>query len=274
MVGGKENGKQDGGTPEPVFEGNITGFEWAAVDGDAGEKCREHAKKQDGKKQGVIQEQGGGAWGVWYFQGGFAAEGAEILRDGLDKQNDQYHRIGVVDVEHEAGAETEEKPLFESAGRPRLVPIREEESDDKRGMGVGPGGIEVHVNGKRAAPPDGDGGEQGPALLDVLAGETERKKDAEKGVEGRGESHGKAVGSGKAVGQHLRTEGAGEKDAAVSEQEKGAPEEGRAHGEMVVEMAGAGSEKGFGLTVFVEAKLAKTGVGGLIVPGEVEIVLD
>ena len=43
---------------------------------------------------------------------------------------------------------------------------------------------------------------------------------------------------------------------------------------MVVEVARGRSKIGFGLAVFVEARLAETIVGMLIVPGEIETVLN
>ncbi len=61
------------------------------------------------------------------------------------------------------------------AGRARLMPIPEEKSDGESGMRVRPRRIEVHVDGQRAGPPDGDSGEERPTLVDVLARETESK---------------------------------------------------------------------------------------------------
>jgi len=60
----------------------------------------------------------------------------------------------------------------------------------------------------------------------------------------------------------------------VGEEKERAPEDGGADGEVVFEMAGGGSKGGLGLAVFVEARAAKTFVGMLIVPGEVQVVLD
>src|SRR6266404_2231143 len=90
-----------------------------------------------------------------------------------------------------------EKPLGKGTGRARLMPIPEEESDGESRMRVRPGGIEIHVDGKRAGPPDGDGGEERAAFADVLAGETEGEQQTQKTVDGGGERHSDAVGSGE-----------------------------------------------------------------------------
>ena len=102
-----------------------------------------------------------------------ASKRREILARRFDGEDGKDHGVGVVDVEHEAGGEREEKPLGKGTGRARLMPIPEEESDGESRMRVRPGGIEIHVDGKRAGPPDGDGGEERPTLVDVLARETE-----------------------------------------------------------------------------------------------------
>ncbi len=60
----------------------------------------------------------------------------------------------------------------------------------------------------------------------------------------------------------------------MREEEKRGPENRGADGEMVVEVAGGRSKGGPGLVIFVEARPAEAGVGGLIVPGEIERVLD
>jgi hypothetical protein len=60
----------------------------------------------------------------------------------------------------------------------------------------------------------------------------------------------------------------------MREEEKRRPENRGANCEMVVEVAGGRSKIGFGLAVFVEARPAETIVGMLIVPGEIETVLN
>jgi len=144
----------------------------------------------------------------------------------------------------------ENQPLREGTRGAGLVPIPEEESHDERGMGVGPGGIEIHVDRQRAGPPDGERGKERPAFFDILARETEGKEQAEKSVERGGEGHGDAVRSGKAVGGNGGTEGAREKDADMSDEEKRRPENRWADCEMIVQMAGGSAEDGFGLVYF------------------------
>src|SRR6266550_7373251 len=60
----------------------------------------------------------------------------------------------------------------------------------------------------------------------------------------------------------------------MREEEKRRPENRGANGEMVVEVARGRSKIGFRLAVFVEARSAETVVGMLIVPGEIETVLN
>jgi len=64
---------------------------------------------------------------------------------------------------------------------------------------VRPRRVEIHINGERAGPPDGDGGKKGPAFLHVLASEAKGEEQAEEGVNGGGERHGDAIGCGKTV---------------------------------------------------------------------------
>src|SRR6266513_1310775 len=60
----------------------------------------------------------------------------------------------------------------------------------------------------------------------------------------------------------------------MREEEKRRPEYRGANREMIVEVARGRSKIGFGLAVFVEARSAETIVGMLIVPGEIETVLN
>jgi len=60
----------------------------------------------------------------------------------------------------------------------------------------------------------------------------------------------------------------------MREEEEGSPEDGGASREMVFEMAGGSAKFELGLAGFVEARTAKTFVGVLIIPGEIETVLN
>ena len=137
-----------------------------------------------------------------------ASERREILARGFDNEDGKDHSVGIIDVEHEADDESEEEPLGQGASGARLVPIPEEKRDGERGVRVGPGGIEIHVDGKRAGPPDRNGSEKRPTLVDVPARETESEEQSEKTVNGRGERHSHTVGSGETVSRNGRTQGA------------------------------------------------------------------
>jgi hypothetical protein len=154
------------------------------------------------------------------------------------------------------------------------VPIPEEEGHGESGMRVGPRRIEIHVDGKRAAPPDGDGGEESPAVGDILAREAKGKKETKEAVEAGGESHGEAVRSGEAVSWNGGAENAGYADGEMGEEKKRSPEKGRTHCEMIVEVTGGGAKNSARLTVFVDPGVTEARVCKLIVAGEIEGVLD
>lgn len=141
-------------------------------------------------------------------------------------------------------------------------------------MSVRPRRIEIHVDGERTGPPDGNGGEKGPTFLDILASETEGQEQTKKRVNASGERHGDAVGGGKTIRGDGGTHRASQKDASMREEEEGSTENSGAGREMVFEMAGGSAIFGFRPTGFVEARAAKTFVGVLIVSGEIETVLD
>ena len=193
---------------------------------------------------------------------------------GFNDENGEHHGVDVIDVDHEAGDQCEEQPLRQGARRAGFMPIPEEESDGESGMRVGPGWIEIHIDGERAGPPNGDGGEEGPAFFDILARETEGEEQAEKTIDSGGEGHGDAVGSGETVGGNGRTEDAREKDAGMCDEETRRPENRGSDGEVVVEVTGARSKEGPWLVIFVKARAAEAFVGMAVVFSEIQIVLD
>ncbi len=120
-------------------------------------------------------------------RGGWGRANSEIiLTERFDRQDGEEHGVGVVNVEHEAGDNRENQPLAERARGTRLMPIPKEKSCYKRGMRVGPRRIEIHVDGERAGPPDGERGDEGPALFHIVASHAEGQKQAEESVERSG----------------------------------------------------------------------------------------
>ena len=198
------------------------------------------------------------------------AEGEE----SFDGEYNEKHGVGVIDVEHEAGDEAEENPLRDGAVVASAQPVREENGDDESGVRVRPGGVEIHVDGERAAAPDAKRSEDGATFGDEFFGETKRKEECEKAVEGGAEGHGEAVGSRKTVGGNGRPKGASDENAGVRGHKEWSPKNGGANGEMIFKMAGGCAEIGARLAGFVEAAFAETGVGALVVGGEIEIVLN
>ncbi len=275
VIGREEHAEENRRGPEPVAEWNISGFERASVNQIAGDESGEKTNEESGGEEKVAEEKFGDAWHYRGLSGGgVMTERGAILAEGFDGEDGEDHGVGVVNVEHEAGDQGEEQPLGERAEGARFVPIPKEKGNGESGMRVGPGGIEIHVDGERTGPPGGERGDKRPALYDILAGDAEGQEQAEKTVEGGGEGDGNAVGSGETVGGDGRTQGAREEDAGMREKKKRRPENRGADGEMVVEVAGGRSKGGPGLVIFVEARPAEAGVGGLIVPGEIERVLD
>ncbi len=206
--------------------------------------------------------------------GGGRAKGEVILARGFDGEDSEEHGVGVVNVEHEAGDEGENQPLAERARGARLVPIRKKQSNGESRMRVGPRRIEIHVDGERAGPPDGEGGEERPALCDILASEAEGQEQAEETIESGRQGHGDAVGSRETVGGDGGTQGVREKDTGMREEKKRHPKNRGADGEMVFEVAGGSTKVGPGLVIFVEARAAEAFVGMLIVFGEIKTVFD
>ncbi len=69
-----------------------------------------------------------------------------ILAEYFDHEDGENHGIGVINVEHESGDRSENKPLGDRARGARLVPIPKEKGHGERGMRVGPRGVEIHID--------------------------------------------------------------------------------------------------------------------------------
>src|SRR6266704_3656134 len=274
VIGREKHGQEVRRKPVPVPEGDIAGFEEVAVNEKAREESGEKTDEESCGEEQVAEEESRDARSGIGRGENAGAEGREVLAEGFDGEDGKKHGVGIINVEHEAGDQGKNQPLREGARGARLVPIPKKKSHRESGMRVRPGGIEIHVDGERTGPPDGERGEERPALFDILACKAEGQEQAEKTVEGGGEGHGDAVRGGKTVGGDGGTEGAREKNARVREKKKRHPENRGADGEMVVEVAGGRSKAGSGLVIFVQARPAKTFVGVLIVLREIEIVLD
>src|SRR5229473_55554 len=101
-----------------------------------------------------------------------------------------------------------------------------------------PGGIEIHVNGKRTGAPDGKSGKKGPAILDIFPGEGIQKKESEETVNSGAKGHGHDVGSGETISWNARAKSVGEKHNGVRRKQKGNPKHGRTDGEEVTDVSG------------------------------------
>src|SRR5580700_4027062 len=141
-------------------------------------------------------------------------------------------------------------------------------------MSVRPRWIEIHVYGKRAAPPDGDGAEKSPSLVDILASHARGEQQPQKAIQRGSEGHCETVRRGEPIRRDVRSERASEQHARVSDQQKRRPENRWPNGEMIVEMTGRRDEKRPGLAIFIEPRLAKAGVSRSVVAVKIEAVLN
>ncbi len=274
VIGREEHGEKDGRAPRPVLERNVAGLERIAVNEITSDESGKKADENDNGEERMAEEELREARGGIGCDGSTGAQGEIILARGFDGQDGEDHGVGVVNVEHEASDCGENQPLRERARGTRLMPIPEKKRHSESGMRVGPGGIEIHINRERASPPNRERGEKRPAVFDILARESKGDKQTEKSVKSGGESHGDTIRSGETVGGDGRTQGAGEENAGVRNEQKGSPENRRTDGEVIIEMAGGSSKAGFGLVIFIEARAAEAFVGVAVILGEVEIVLE
>lgn len=196
------------------------------------------------------------------------------MGESFGHENDEEHGVGVIDVEHQAGDSSKDAPLEQVAVRTGFVPIPKKKRHGEGGVRVRPGRIEIHVDGERAGPPDREGGEEGPTVRDVVAGEAKGQQQTEKAVNAGTDGHGDAVGNGKTIGGDVGSQSASEQYGAMSDQQEGSPKEGGADGEVIIEMAGDGAVVRVDFAVGINAALAKAVVGEEIVVLEVEAVLD
>src|SRR5262245_21110794 len=141
-------------------------------------------------------------------------------------------------------------------------------------MGVRPGRIEIHVNGQRTCTPDGKYSKERHPFTDKFLRQPERNKKAEKSVERGAKRHRETVRRRKTVGGDRGTQGSSEEDTGVRNQQKGRPKDRWADGKVVVEMTGGSAKFRARLSGLIEASLAKTGIGVLIVRRKIEVPLN
>jgi len=269
VIGGEKNLEEVRRLPIPARDGNVAGFEERAVNDFFGEQSGEKTdEERDGENDVASEKRGNGGW-------------AAALLDGVAKSEERFgcrqneeHGVGVIDVEHEAGDEAEENPLGDGAVVASAQPVREEHGDDESGVGVGPGGVEVHIDGERAAAPNGESGEESPKFGDEFPGETKGEEEGQETVERCAKGHRVTIRRGETVGGDGGPEGASDKNATVRNEQERRPKDGGADSEMIFKMAGGRAEISARLAGFVEAAFAETGVGVLIVRSEIEIVLN
>jgi hypothetical protein len=270
VIGGEENMEKNGRTPEEISERVITGFERAAVnDPPSDERGKKREANDEGKSSVAGEQLGKGRRGDT-----MGANNTKVLRNSFGEENGEEHQVGVIDVEHEANDEAEPQPLRKGTLVSRGIPVPEEKGHGKSGMRMGPRGIEIHINRKRAPTPDSEDRQESPQGREILAREAKRDEEGKETVEGGAVGKGVAVRSREAVSRSGGAEKTGNKNAAMSEDQERRPEDGWADGEMVVEMARARAEEGHRLATGIEAFITERWVGCLIVVGKIKVVLD
>src|SRR5271154_2912902 len=155
-----------------------------------------------------------------------------------------------------------------------LVPIPDEQRDRECGMRVRPRWIEIHVYGKRATPPNRDGGEKRPSLVNILASHARGEQQSQKAIQCGSEGHCETVRPREPIGRDVRSERAREQHPRVCDQQKWRPENRGSDGEVIVEMTGRGDQERPWLAIFIKPRIAKTGVAGPVVALKVETVLN
>src|SRR5579859_5099892 len=104
-------------------------------------------------------------------------------------------------------------------------------------MRVGPGGIEIHVNGKRTGAPDPQCREKGPAFFNVLPGQRIRKEQAQKSVDRRAQGHRQEVRKREAVGRDMRSVSVANVHDPMSHEKERSPQKSRADGKQVSDVS-------------------------------------
>src|SRR5579883_493060 len=134
----------------------------AAENDAAGDQRRHNADGDEDEEEAMSAER------AEEGSGGEGAEAGRVRAEGSKKRKQEEHAIGEIDIEHQTGNEAEQGPLGNGARGAGAVPIPEEESDGENRMGMGPCGIEVHVEGESGCEPNAEGSEQSPFFEDVL----------------------------------------------------------------------------------------------------------
>jgi len=147
VIGREKDREKVGRKPVPPAEWNVSRFERITVNDVAGDESRKQAQEENGREERVAKEKFGNAESGMGSGSRGRAKGEIILAGDFDGENGEDHGVGVVNIEHEAGDQSEKEPLDESARGARFVPIPKKKCHDEGGMCVGPRGIEIHVDG-------------------------------------------------------------------------------------------------------------------------------
>ena len=115
MIGRKKDGKKIGGKPVPVLERNVTGFERTSINEVARDESGEQTNQENGGKEQVAEEKLRDAWSGIGRGGRVRAKRQVILAEGFEREDGENHTIGVINVEHESGDDSENQPLREGA---------------------------------------------------------------------------------------------------------------------------------------------------------------
>src|SRR5260370_5052272 len=97
--------------PQPIFDGDVAGFEGAAEDDIARDESGQKANEDDSGKEKMAQEKIRNAREFGSGDARVTAKRGEILAQGLDREDREHHGVGVIDGQHEACDQRENQPL-------------------------------------------------------------------------------------------------------------------------------------------------------------------
>src|SRR6266436_5622672 len=100
VIRGEKHIEEGWREPEPIFDGDVAGFESAAEDDIPRDESGQQANEDDSGKEKMAQEKIRNARDFGSGDARVTAKRGEILSRGLDRENREHHGVGVIDVQH------------------------------------------------------------------------------------------------------------------------------------------------------------------------------
>ncbi len=141
-------------------------------------------------------------------------------------------------------------------------------------MRVRPRRIEVHVHGKRTRPPDRDRRKKCPAFADIFRCNPHCEQQAEESIHRCSQRHREPIRSRESIGCNSGSKCASQEHTYVRHNQKRRPQNRRPDSEVIFKMIRRRAKDRFCISIFVETRVAKTRIRGVVIRREVEIVLN